>query len=242
MLNNQNTMMEQLLEILTLTNNTNKIVDKTFGNHPLEPCQSVSSSGVYQINCDDCSPTSEVYCDADSFDGGWLVVQQRLDGSLNFTRSWTEYRNGFGTPGKSTEFWLGLEALHQITTSGEYELSIELKDERYNEYGYARYTDFKVAGEREKYRMSHLGEHSGMLPDMLSSHKGRRFSTFDQDNDDWGEVNCSVRYYSGGGWWYRTCAQCALNGQYTKNKVGNGISWAAWTDAASYSRMMIRRI
>ncbi|EDS27712.1 fibrinogen and fibronectin [Culex quinquefasciatus] len=79
----------------------------------------------------------------DSFDGGWLVVQHRFDGSVNFTRSWKEYQNGFGLVGKSTEFWLGLKLLHLITTSQDYELVIELKD-KFNYYGYAHYSDFMI--------------------------------------------------------------------------------------------------
>ena len=27
----------------------------------------------------------------------WIVIQQRLDSSLNFNQNWTAYKNGFGT-------------------------------------------------------------------------------------------------------------------------------------------------
>ncbi|EDS27711.1 ficolin-1 [Culex quinquefasciatus] len=151
-----------------------------------------STSGKYQLQLSSKAIRSAVYCDMDTFFGGWLVLQQRLDGSVNFTRTWLEYRNGFGTVGESTEFWLGLELLHQLTTSGQYELLIELKNEA-GKYGYARYTDFRVATEEDKYRMAQLGEHSGTLPDDLGYHRNRKFSTFDQDNDDQRGESCALK-------------------------------------------------
>ncbi|XP_041787782.1 angiopoietin-related protein 2-like [Anopheles merus] len=47
----------------------------------------------------------EVYCDQDFEDGGWIVIQNRFDGFVNFNRSWEKYRDGFGDIG--TEYWLG---------------------------------------------------------------------------------------------------------------------------------------
>lgn len=138
----------------------------------------------------------------DSFDGGWLVVQHRFDGSVNFTRSWKEYQSGFGLVGKSTEFWLGLKLLHLITTSGDYELVIELKD-KINGYGYAHYSDFKVSGEAEKYKISKLGMYFGTIADSLRRQTDFQFTTFDNDNDNQAQ-NCAIDYL--GGWWYGSSA------------------------------------
>lgn len=38
----------------------------------------------------------EVYCDQNTGLGGWVLIQQREDGSVNFNRTWNEYRAGFG--------------------------------------------------------------------------------------------------------------------------------------------------
>lgn len=44
---------------------------------------------------------------------------QRRDGSVDFRKDWIQYREGFGylSPDDSTEFWLGNEKIHMLTTS-----------------------------------------------------------------------------------------------------------------------------
>lgn len=236
----QSSSMHQLLKI---ANNTNEILDNTISkrNQEIHSCKSARSTGLYRLICDNCPPDTRAYCEMGSFGGGWIVIQQRLDGSVNFTRNWHEYRNGFGTVGESTEFWLGLELIHQLTNSGgDYELAVELKDEN-GKYGYVIYSEFKIAGEKEKYRLSHLGQDRGTISDYMYIHKGGNFSTFDQDNDKFDDRNCSLSWWSGGGWWCTCCNQNFLNGSYEKNKNGFGIDWYNFTKAATFSRMMIRR-
>ena len=56
----------------------------------------VRKNGVYRVTPDPRNGTFEVFCDMESFGGGWTVIQQRLDGSVSFNRTWTEYKKGFG--------------------------------------------------------------------------------------------------------------------------------------------------
>lgn len=58
--------------------------------------------------------------------GGWTVFQRRQDGSVNFDRSWKEYKEGFGD--LHTEYWLGNEHIHDLTSQGDYMLRIDLED------------------------------------------------------------------------------------------------------------------
>jgi len=64
--------------------------------------------------------------------GGWTVIQRRQDGSVNFDRSWKEYKEGFGylSPDDRTEFWLGNEKIHllSVQSSVPYVLRIEMVD------------------------------------------------------------------------------------------------------------------
>lgn len=134
--------------------------------------------------------------------GGWLVIQQRLDGSVNFNRSWADYRYGFGVVGPASEFWLGLESIHQLTSGGDQELLVQLRNESGHD-GYARYGRFKVEGEDRKYRVSSLDGFNGTIRDVLSYLERKQFSTFDKDNDQWFGGSCSQKY--GGGWWFDGC-------------------------------------
>lgn len=168
----------------------------------IDSCASVPSPGLYKLACERCPKLPTVLCANGSLGGGWLVIQQRLDGSVDFNRCWDEYRNGFGTIGRGSEFWLGLEQIHQITASGDYELAVELKDES-GLYGFARYSQFRLAGETERYRISALGQYSGTIGDKLSQHRDLPFSTRDRDHDQ-SRTSCA-EYYSGG-WWYKSCA------------------------------------
>uniref|UniRef100_A0A8D8AJD7 Ficolin-1 n=2 Tax=Culex pipiens TaxID=7175 RepID=A0A8D8AJD7_CULPI len=227
--------------ISAISNASNQILQQQakLPRNVINSCLNAIDSGLYQLKLSTKSFPVSVYCDMESFLGGWLVIQQRTDGSVNFIRNWREYQRGFGTVDESGEFWLGLDTLHLVTSSAAYELVVELIDET-GKYGFARYKDFKIAGEAEKYRMSALGEYSGTIGDGLRPHQNSKFSTFDQDND-LREGSCSLDYHSGAAWWYNNCGGSSLNGPYEKNAQGNAIFWLHLGKTSTFSRMMIRR-
>ena len=99
-----------------------------------------------------------MFCDQTTVGGGWLVFQKRLDGSVDFYRGWTEYKRGFGP--LTGEFWLGLDKIHRLTSSGSYKLRVDLEDFAENTY-YAEYDLFKAASEGEKYKLS-VGSYTGL--------------------------------------------------------------------------------
>lgn len=85
------------------------------------------------------------------------MIQRRIDGSTNFYRNWTEYRNGFGDI--QNEFWLGNEKLHYITKQATYEYRFDFvfSSSSYHD----KYTNFHVDDETNKYRLAYVGTWSG---------------------------------------------------------------------------------
>lgn len=49
------------------------------------------------------------------------------------------------------------------------------------------------------------------IADAMTYHNGEKFSTRDQDNDNW-DKHCAQSYL--GAWWYKSCHYANLNGQY----------------------------
>eukprot|EP00091_Calanus_sinicus_P017067 TRINITY_DN36830_c0_g1_i1.p1 TRINITY_DN36830_c0_g1~~TRINITY_DN36830_c0_g1_i1.p1 ORF type:complete len:110 (-),score=23.11 TRINITY_DN36830_c0_g1_i1:249-578(-) len=90
-----------------------------------------------------------------------------------------------------------------------------------------------------------------MMLDCLSYSNKRKFSTWDYDQDNWGEVhnhthhgndsvgshanaedNCS-RSHGWGGWWYRACSDSQLTGLNLNSAnapLFSGIFWSRWKD------------
>ncbi|XP_069175304.1 angiopoietin-related protein 6 [Procambarus clarkii] len=61
--------------------------------------------------------------------GGWTVVLARTNnnntGGHDTTPSWEHYRYGLGTPLR--QYWLGMEALHQLTSVAEQLLQVDVR-------------------------------------------------------------------------------------------------------------------
>ncbi|KAL9964259.1 hypothetical protein ACROYT_G027876 [Oculina patagonica] len=137
--------------------------------------------------------------------GGWTVFQKRLDGSFDFYRDWADYKLGFGN--LIGEFWLGLDKLNRLSSSGRYKLRVDLEDTE------------------------------GTAGDSMAYHNGYSFTTNDRDNDIRSTSNCAVNCqgawwyencsYSNLNGFYR-------NGQYTPTRLmdsqtwRDGIVWKTW--------------
>ncbi|PIK61776.1 Angiopoietin-4 [Apostichopus japonicus] len=83
---------------------------------------------------------------------GWTVFQRRVNGSVDFNRNWTSYKDGFGQ--LDHEFWLGNEKLHYLTkkTDGKYRLRIDLVSSSGTTY-HACYREFHIKEEGEMYEL-----------------------------------------------------------------------------------------
>ncbi|KRF78047.1 uncharacterized protein Dvir_GJ25633 [Drosophila virilis] len=190
----------------------------------------VQETKVYDIK------TFPAPCDSDLAGPGWTVIQRRKDGSVNFNRSWNDYRLGFGDP--QGEFFLGLEKLHLLTNAQPHELFIYLKTFK-NEIINARYDHILIGDESESFQMKSLGKYTGTAGNSLSDHNGMKFSTIDRDNDI-SEFNCASEWSSG--WWFRKCLVCNLNGLYGDTYNNSEIKWhdSKVKKKAIFVQMMIR--
>ena len=167
-----------------------------------------------------------ILCDTITDGGGWIVIQRRSTGTVDFYRNWASYREGFGT--LDNDFWLGNEKIHTITSSGEYELRVELK--KTSQSKFALYSRFSLAGEDDNYAIT-VGSYSGTAGNSLAYHNGQSFSTYDRDNDKYSS-NCAKSHT--GAWWYNSCYHSNLNGKW-KSLGWNGFS------TPEFSEMKIRR-
>ncbi|XP_034483850.1 fibroleukin-like [Drosophila innubila] len=194
------------------------------------------SSDIHQISVPGIVPFN-VLCDATIAGPGWTVIQQRVNGKVHFYRDWASYRKGFGS--FDGDFFLGLEKIHRLTSNSRHDLYIHMeKFDGSTMYGH--YDNFKIAGEEDHYRLISLGKCSGTSRyDALRSHEHKKFTTFDNDNDEWPEGNCAI--FSGSGWWHDHCVNTNLNGKYFNSEVQNEQS-IFWENKTSLKKvkMMIR--
>ncbi|XP_034047786.1 tenascin-like isoform X2 [Thalassophryne amazonica] len=195
-----------------------------------------TTSGLYSIYVGgEGSQAVQVYCDMSTDGGGWLVFLRRQSGNINFFRNWKNYTAGFGN--LNDEFWLGLSTLYKITSSAQYELRVDLRDQ--GESMYAQYDKFTLAEPRTRYKI-YLGAYSGTAGDSMTYHQGRPFSTFDNDNDV-AVTNCALSYK--GAFWYKNCHRVNLMGKYGDNSHSKGINWFHWRGhehSIEFAEMKIR--
>ena len=180
-----------------------------------------SSSSVYMINPDGKQPF-QVFCDMATDGGGWTVIQRRADGSVDFYKTWMEYKTGFGN--LDNEFWLGNDKIHRLTKGRNMKIRFDLEDFKGNK-AYAVYSMFYIDGEDEKYKV-HVGSYEGNAGDSFSYHNGMKFSTKDRDNDKDNIRNCARNY--NGAWWYNNCYYSNLNGRYFHNPNRSEYSAVVW--------------
>lgn len=150
-------------------------------------------------------------------DSDKVMIQHRNVLNTNVFRGklWAQYKAGFGTP-TGDEYWLGLEQMHQMTSSGRWSVIYEVV---WDKYGYGRpdpragqrawveFADFKVDSEAENYR-AHIGKRIGwnncnLEGDDTAKFAGEinniPFSTSDRNN---GEREHCVKKYGDVGWWF----------------------------------------
>ncbi|XP_056913492.1 tenascin-N isoform X2 [Takifugu flavidus] len=194
-------------------------------------------SGIFMvfINNDRSKPV-EAYCDMETDGGGWLVLQRRTSGKLDFLKRWRQYIAGFGN--MTDEFWMGLDKIYELTnTPTRYELRFDLG--LGPDRAYAVYDNFQIASVRQKFKLT-IGKYSGTAGDAMTYHQGQSWTTIDSDNDI-ALSNCALSHR--GAWWYKNCHLANLNGNWGDNRHSMGVNWKPWKGhllSLDYTEMKIR--
>ena len=89
------------------------------------------------------------------------LVCSTVNGSVNFSRNWFDYEEGFGN--LTGEFWLGLSKVHRLTSNGTNSLQVDLGDFE-NNTAYAQYSTFSIGDNTTEYTLN-LGGYSGTAGD-----------------------------------------------------------------------------
>ncbi|KAJ8311406.1 hypothetical protein KUTeg_010761 [Tegillarca granosa] len=152
--------------------------------------------GIYRI-----SPNGRlsfpVYCDLQN--GGWVVIQRRINGTVNFDRLWEDYAEGFGN--MSGEFWLGLRYIYVLTdVLSEISFEIVIRDTGLN--ASAVYKNFTIENEKNLFRM-HVGNqavYNKVLSPYITRqngffyHNNMKFTTRDTDNDLYSDRTVDMKF------------------------------------------------
>ena len=149
---------------------------------------------------------------------------------------------------RAGEFWFRLNALHCLTSQGQWELRIDLKLTN-GTLIYLPYNKFAVGPATEQYPLTISG-FSGYTTDPFNLHQSpptshafalnkMKFTTIDKDNDRWSRNCANPTEHSGitGGWWYNRCAEIYPNNQYKHVYV---IALNGWYHSPSFIEIKIR--
>ena len=159
--------------------------------------------GVYSITGGSPFTSNKVYCDMDTDNGGWTVIQRNTNNSMNwisFSRSWVDYENGFGD--LRADFWYGLKAIHAMTQTGQWEMRTDFRYANNKTWTYFHYDHFSVGCASEEYPLSVGGYKGIVFKGLYDGHDEAKFSTYDNDNDK-AHFTCAIT--SKCGWWYYAC-------------------------------------
>ena len=141
------------------------------------------------------------------------TIQRRISDSVDFDRGWDDYVNGFGDV--DGNYWMGLEEIHQLTTTHDVGLDIDIET-FIGEPFTLKLQTFSIGNAACNYTLNFSGESQSSdrlkVPIFLEDYNNMMFSTQDRDNDIWPN-NCASDSRRGG-WWYPNCGRIAPNGNY----------------------------
>ena len=98
---------------------------------------------------------------ADS-DGGWIVIQRKIHDHVFFLKTLNAYKNGFGNLTETGSYWMGLEKIHMLTSTGaQVRLRIDIKESNSGSLPTIYYDHFKIDTEANGYALHVWGFEGG---------------------------------------------------------------------------------
>ena len=139
---------------------------------------------------------------------GWELIQQRVDSSLDFSRSFQEFKQSFGTPDKN--YWAGLSYISNFVGDGaRLQIYLESFDATDN-VAVIYYDEFRLTNTNSKFKLKLGSSHSPMSSCLMTEHKDKDFR------------GAPVVEYKRG-WWNQLYGSvlpcCNLNGIYREEGV-----------------------
>jgi len=139
--------------------------------------------------------------------------------------------------------------MHQLTTSSQYKLRIEVYYLTLQKWRSAEYSSFVIDAEANKYTL-HVSGFTGDADNGLQwsvgsgkMHDGMQFSTPDVDNDKDPNRHCANIFPSG--WWFNACDYVNLNGPTIVQTTGSNYFdyyISGNKTSVQMSRMMIQNV
>ena len=117
-----------------------------------------------------------------------------------------------------------MKLINCLTQTGQWELRVDFEFKNKTR-SYLHYNEFKVGSATDEYPLT-IGRFTGITPDdpfQRDNHNGKKFTTYDNDNDGRGG-NCATKVGAAtgnGGWWFSTCWFINLNLKYDPAAYGS---------------------
>jgi hypothetical protein len=157
-----------------------------------------------------------------------VLMQQRVEHTSSFfSRTWAEYVAGFGD--ETGNYWIGLERLHELTSTGLYKLRVDVQAQSNGEWYWEEFPGFKVGDETTGFELSidAVNCNGTAGKSYIGSANGMKFSTIDVDNDVDSNRHCAADsdIANGGGGWYKDCGGFYLNALTGPDSGWYGFTW-----------------